>query len=387
MTTLQNAAPNALDHPSVEATPGAQSASDPIDRHVPFDLGWDIAYYGLPCDLEDAAIRAGYLAGKERFKSGARREADRFIRKWLQLRTNAWRRGRVFSDEVTPAYLKRIDAKSCPITGIELTHGTELLTDASIDRVNNDGAYAIGNLAVMSTQANKAKSNLSFADVIERIANPTLGPSLSPQQWLRMASLMEGPCSLNGTTQALVPFSLNAIRGVRVTRSQALQFVLRLEVYNYRNVHIIRPIRKTSLVIADRKGFDGLVKRLRKRRAARTGPQEFWWNDSLFSAFSSWYTKLHPQSLANIEGVLLARTKFAPGAWDVQSWCLDSLGYYDSQDSPEEAPESEDLPEEVPETVSDANECSLQDLEDFELELTGQFALDGVLRARVAPAA
>jgi len=390
MTILKTTAPNALDRATLEAGPGAPSVSDPMDRHVPFNLGWDIAYYGLTCEVEDAAIRAGYIAGKERFKGGTRREADRFIRKWLQLRINAWRRGRVFSDEVTPAYLKRIDAKYCPILGIELTHGTELLTNASIDRVNNDGAYAIGNLAVMSTQANKAKSNLSFAEVLERIANPQLGPALSAPQWLRMASLMEGPCSLNGTSQALMPFSLRAIRGVRVTRSQALQFVLRLELYNYRNVHIIRPIRKTCLVAADRKGFDGLIKRLRKRRAARTEPEDFWWNDSLFSAFTSWYTKLNPQSLANIEGVLLARTKFSPGAWDVESWCLDSLGYYDAPDEGPPANEDaaqgsdEESGEESAEGAAMGGECSLQDIEDFELELSGRFELEGVLRPQGA---
>jgi hypothetical protein len=335
---------------AVAAAPPAPSrAPDPLESHVAFNLGWDIAYYGLPCDIPDTLVQSGYTAGKERFMGGTRREADRFTRKWLLLRTNAWHRGRVFAEEVTPAYLKRIDTKVCPIVGIALTHGTGLDTDASIDRVNNDGAYAIGNLAVMSARANQAKGRLSLAEVLDRASGAQGLELSSTKEWFRLASLMEGPCALNGAQVQALPFLLPAIRGVRVTRAQALQFVLRLEAYNYRNVHIIRPIRKTCLVMADRKGFDGLVKRLRKRRQARMHPQDFWWSEGLFSAFVHWYEKLQPQSIANIEAVLLARTRYAQGNWDTQAWCLDSLGYYDvpGEEGAEDAGEPPtDLPEE-----------------------------------------
>ena len=76
-----------------------------------------------------------------------------------KLRLGAWLRGRAFEGtQVNPAFLRRIDVAVCPVTRELLTHGTGELSDASVDRVFNDAAYAAGNLAVMSTRANRAKS-------------------------------------------------------------------------------------------------------------------------------------------------------------------------------------------------------------------------------------
>ena len=55
------------------------------------------------------------------------------------------------------AHLHRIDVPVCPVSLVTLTHGERADTDWSIDRLNNNGAYAIGNLAVMSRGANTAK--------------------------------------------------------------------------------------------------------------------------------------------------------------------------------------------------------------------------------------
>jgi hypothetical protein len=342
---MQNQARSTSQEPSQAALsqPPETAALDPHATHVAFNLGWDLAYYGLPCETSDGEVQQGYVAGKQRFRYGARHEADRFTRKWLLLRSNAWRRGRVFSDKVTPAYLKRLDVKFCPILGIELTYGTGLETDASVDRVNNDGAYAPGNLAVMSVKANMAKGNLSFAEVIERFKTPELGPALTGTEWLRLASLMEGPCELTGEPPVPLPLIIRYVRGVRLTPAQALQYVLRAEAHNFPGLHIIRPIRKTCLVLADRKGFDGLVKRLRKRLQARVRMEDFWNHPELYGAFAGWYTKLHPKSLANIQAVLFSRSSYRRDEWDTEAWCTQSLGYYESEEAEGAAEEIEAL--------------------------------------------
>ena len=61
-----------------------------------FEIGWDFAHHGLTPPIEwltiGSALRHGWEAGRENF--GARTLAlTRAVRKWLQLRLNAWRRG------------------------------------------------------------------------------------------------------------------------------------------------------------------------------------------------------------------------------------------------------------------------------------------------------
>lgn len=95
-------------------------------------------------------------------------EPTRHVRKWLQLRLHAWLRGRsVELVQVTPHYLQQIDATHCPITRTPLSSATLEASDASIDRVRSDAAYAAGNLAVMSTRANHAKAAYTFRDALE----------------------------------------------------------------------------------------------------------------------------------------------------------------------------------------------------------------------------
>ncbi len=121
------------------------------------------------------------------------RQDDRFLRKWLQLRLGALVRGRSVAPDVTVALLRQLDVSHCPVTREPLTHGTRQGTDASVDRLNNDGAYAATNLAMLSARVNRAKGARSFDEVwaLSQRAEPTAG--LAPRAWLRLAVLMLGP--------------------------------------------------------------------------------------------------------------------------------------------------------------------------------------------------
>lgn len=137
------------------------------------------------------AIRQGFDAAAH---LGLRRQrSDRFVNKWLQLRLSAWRRGRLVADDVTPDLLREIDVERCPVTRMPLTHGALAASDWSVDRLNNDGAYAASNLAVMSVQANAAKGALSFEQVHARTLHGDASSDLTRAQWLRLAALMLGP--------------------------------------------------------------------------------------------------------------------------------------------------------------------------------------------------
>lgn len=154
------------------------------DPATGFEIGWDFAHHALtpPAEqmLPGTSLRQGWDAARATF--GVRTLAPtRYTRKWLQLRLNAWRRGRVFENlQVTPNYLRQIDVRHCPITREALTHATCTPSDASIDRVRNDAGYAAGNLAVMSTRANAAKGDLDFDGALARMRSAEAGADAEP---------------------------------------------------------------------------------------------------------------------------------------------------------------------------------------------------------------
>src|SRR4051794_19215764 len=77
-----------------------------------FELGWDYAHYGTVPSTHHlhplSPVRQGWEAGRDAF--GRRTlQSNRFTRKWLQLRLNAWLRGRVFEgQQVNPTFLRQI---------------------------------------------------------------------------------------------------------------------------------------------------------------------------------------------------------------------------------------------------------------------------------------
>lgn len=166
-------------------------------EHIGFELGWDHAHHGVlpsaPYMQEPSALRDGVLAGQAAF--GQRTlPATRHVRKWLQLRLQAWLRGRSFETlQVTPHYLQQLDVSHCPITREPLSSATLQPSDASIDRVRNDAGYAAGNLAVLSTRANQAKGTCSYREalrIVQRIdADGRDVDGLGAAEWSRIAEL------------------------------------------------------------------------------------------------------------------------------------------------------------------------------------------------------
>jgi hypothetical protein len=168
---------------------------DEYHPELGFDLGWDFAHYGRFLDPEkvNGDVLAGYHAGKAHFPI-AQHRPTRYQAKWLQLRLSAMRRRRIVHADVTPEYLQRIDYDVCAVTLQPLTHSTRAGTDWSVDRINNDGAYAPGNLMVISTRANRAKGARNYIEVA-KLAHSNPRPAaggLSCAEWARLACVMLG---------------------------------------------------------------------------------------------------------------------------------------------------------------------------------------------------
>lgn len=205
---------------------------------IGFEIGWDHAHHRLvpPADHlhEGHPVRQGWEAGQAVFGVRTLR-ATPHVRKWLQLRLNAWLRGKAFETlSVTPHLLRVIDVPTCPITGETLTHGTGGPSDASVDRVNNDAGYAAGNLAVMSVRANRAKSLYDWRDAAGFARQIELGglgqiDGLTAEQWARVASLMSLCTPLTHAQAASLPLLVLPPARLRVLNPvQALQVVLTL---------------------------------------------------------------------------------------------------------------------------------------------------------------
>ena len=133
-----------------------------------YNIGWDAALYGLPFYQDSTdEMGVGWHAGREKYPNP--RKSNRFIRKWIQLRAGAYRRGKYFSESVTPNYLKMINMGICPVTIREFTYASGTGDDWSVDRVDNDRGYERQNLVSMSTKANSAKSSLSYEEIADLV--------------------------------------------------------------------------------------------------------------------------------------------------------------------------------------------------------------------------
>lgn len=220
-----------------EDTPPAVPSLHPADATA-FEIGWDFAHHRLtpaPQHLaEGHPVRQGWLAGAAVFGIRTLKPTPH-VRKWLQLRLNAWNRGRAFEGvQVTPHFLAQIDVPVCPITRVSLTHASGAGSDASVDRVCNQAGYAAGNLAVMSTRANQAKADLGWQDALtvvrqlEASGLDTLD-GLTPVQWSRLAVLMSFVTPLTHAQAACLPLVVLPPNRLRLLNAvQALQTVVTL---------------------------------------------------------------------------------------------------------------------------------------------------------------
>jgi len=204
-----------------------------------FEIGWDHAQHRLVPPVAHlqagSPLRRGWEAGCAAFGVRTRR-ATPAVRKWLQLRVNAWLRGRAFEGvQVTPALLRRIEVDVCPILRTPLAHATGSGSDASVDRVNNDAGYAAGNLALVSVRANAAKASYAWDDAmrfVRQIEAGQLGTidGLDAAQWARLAVLMSFATPLPHAVAAALPLLVLPPPRLRVLNAaQALQALLTLQ--------------------------------------------------------------------------------------------------------------------------------------------------------------
>ena len=256
-----------------EDAPSAAQTANPVDA-TGFEIGWDFAHYRLtppPQALADShPVRQGWQAGAAVFGTRTLKPTPQ-VRKWLQLRLNAWERGCAFEGvQVTPHFLGQIDVPVCPITRLTLTAASGAGSDATVDRVCSQAGYAAGNLAVMSTRANQAKADLRWHDALtvvrqlEASGLDTLD-GLTPVHWSRLGVLMSFVTPLPHAEAACLPLLVMPPNRLRLLNAvQALQAVLTLAFTQAQAVPRLRELL-AHLPATARHDFQVLVLTLQAR--------------------------------------------------------------------------------------------------------------------------
>lgn len=318
-----------------------------------FELGWDYAHYGTvpPADHLHplSPVRQGWEAGRDSF--GRRTlQPTRFTRKWLQLRLNAWLRGRVFEgQQVNPAFLRQIDVAVCPITREVLTHGTGELSDASVDRVFNDAAYAAGNLAVMSTRANRAKSAYRVDDAmafVRQIEAGRLGQidSLSAVHWARIAVLTSFATPMPHARAANLPLLVLPPNRLRVLNPvQALQVMLGLQFTQAGHARRCAALAGLMPSAEAKQAFNAFMHTLLARRLAagrfadgtaeRHAMEDLWRDPLVTQRWQRLALRLTADECERIarqaadRGLAGAGVRWLCSGAETDGWALDTAGY------------------------------------------------------------
>ncbi len=80
---------------------------------------------------------------------------------WLQARSRARRKGLVFKIEQEDIVIP----KTCPILGIPLCFDVSRDNTPSLDRINNELGYVVDNIHVISSRANRMKSDVTVEEL------------------------------------------------------------------------------------------------------------------------------------------------------------------------------------------------------------------------------
>lgn len=293
------------------------------------NLGHDLYRYGRRIDTADPPVEEGFVHARARGVEQA--VPDRFVRKWLQLRISAYRRSRFFDEGVTPTFLELIDVGECPIVRRGLTYGRCAATDWSIDRLNNDGAYARSNLAVMSSSANQAKGCKSFDEVLRLSRANTDTEGLTPTQWLRMAALMLGPSFASNPREAplvplVAPIPCYTVR-------QACQIVQNLFTQQARlqsgKNALIKLLRRPCGDQRPQVLLERFAEAIHRGLKAAAPCWDVWLQPEVMKAFSDWRMSVGPQQWAAIGHLASQRTAARRVVADrVGTWHLSSHGYF-----------------------------------------------------------
>jgi hypothetical protein len=208
----------------------ADTTVDPGDA-----IGFEHARYGLvppaPCLWPGHPVREGWERGRRLIGRRAR-PATLAVRRWLELRLDAWRQGRPFDDhQITPQVLRSLEtAGRCPISGRELDD------DAQVVAVDSARGWVAGNLALVAPAVAMLWRTLTWDAAKEALARAESEPEtpaegLPLRQWRRIVALKSLATPLPTAEAACIPLHVLPPNRLRLVNPiQELQAVLTLQL-------------------------------------------------------------------------------------------------------------------------------------------------------------
>lgn len=262
---------------------------------------------GVPPDA-NKAFCDGYRAfGSEKNKTS--RAAGKYVRKWLQIRFGALRRGKHFAPDVTPQYIEQITPASgrCPVTHLPFTYSQDEPTDWSVDRANNERGYVRGNILIISRAANAAKSDRSLEEIRSLASCARAVEGLTPVEWERLGQLIE-PAFGDEVRPVPVLFGQPVALGMPVSPLASLQVRLaQMAIAGWdraRRDAISRNLAETQSFVCktkeQRRAFKRLATAVLRRSKCMHSYTEIWATDRVQKRLGSFITTLGAAGLCRL---------------------------------------------------------------------------------------
>jgi hypothetical protein len=297
-----------------------------------FDLGWDFAVFGL--NVPEDANKA-FCDGYRAFRAGNTKTThvpDRYVRKWLQIRYGAFRRGKRFARDVTPQYIEQITPASgrCPVTDVPFTYAEDKPTDWSVDRANNARGYVRGNILIISRAANEAKGDKSLDEIRALAAAERPRDGLTPAEWERLGQLVEPAFGDGADDVSPVPILVGqpVALGMPVSPLASLQLRLaQMAIAGWdraKRDEMSEGMGQMQLFVCrtkeQRRAFVRLAREVLRRSKTMCSNTELWATDRVQKRFGSFVASLDSAGLsrlaelqANVTGVQNTKLSQAPG--------------------------------------------------------------------------
>jgi hypothetical protein len=264
------------------------------------NLGSVCAQYGF---RRDARAPAELLLAFDSYK-GAKSSPRYFVTKWVGLRLNAVKRGFILDSSVTPALLREITSTHCPVSHAEFVFKGQSPANPSVDRVLNEGTYAVANLAALTQRVNRAKGGKSFGEVVAIAERDETVEGLTASEWARLATLMYGGWHAVTGENLIFPLAVVPPRHLFTPTCQLVQLLLLRwctdAALAASRGELLTRFRSCARTHRGGQCFDRLVGLVAEMVSREEFPADVWLSQHVFEVFSDWYRDSHE----NIDVVL-----------------------------------------------------------------------------------
>lgn len=268
-------------------------------------LGRDYAAANLRLDLQ---APTAFIDAFKAYRGSKGRVEDYFAKKLLGLRLNAVKRGFVVGEDVTAETLRGITFDYCLVSLEPFSFSGQSPANASVDRIVNEGTYALGNLAMFTQRVNRAKGDKTFEDVLQIVEAGADVGGLTSMEWLRLLSLMYGAWNAysGGGDNYLIPLCTFCGPYTIKTTSQVVQMFLLDACAHGQWPDCLQAWSDVCIQSCEPPALlFGFMERLRDAVQQAEYLPDAWMTPGVYDGFVSWYNKCRPAIAAMMEPIRL----------------------------------------------------------------------------------